>query len=308
MTSTYDHRVIQGAESGAFLRRIDQLLQGEDGFYDSVFGAMGVEAPAEAPSVTAAEPVPAATTPARRARRGRRAPPGGAGRHLAGQGPPHARPPGRPARPARIRAGGRPGARAGDGRPGRRADAAHPGVGAARGGAGRHLRRRAPAAAQDLHGHDRLRDRAHLRPPAAHLAAPGHRVGHLPAAHELGGPLQAARAAGRGGGARELPPQGLPGQEAVLDRGPRRGRADARRVDRARRGGRGARGGARHGTPRPAERARPHGRPPVRRDPRRVRGRADDRRRDGRARGRHRRREVPLRRQRHLLRRTRAGA
>ena len=45
MTSTYDHRVIQGAESGAFLRRIDQLLQGEDGFYDSVFGAMGVEAP-----------------------------------------------------------------------------------------------------------------------------------------------------------------------------------------------------------------------------------------------------------------------
>ena len=34
MTSTYDHRVIQGAESGAFLRRIDELLQGEDGFYD----------------------------------------------------------------------------------------------------------------------------------------------------------------------------------------------------------------------------------------------------------------------------------
>ena len=43
MTSTYDHRVIQGAESGAFLRRIDQLLQGEDGFYDAVFGALGVD-------------------------------------------------------------------------------------------------------------------------------------------------------------------------------------------------------------------------------------------------------------------------
>ena len=42
MTSTYDHRVIQGAESGAFLRRIDQLLQGEDGFYDTVFEAVGV--------------------------------------------------------------------------------------------------------------------------------------------------------------------------------------------------------------------------------------------------------------------------
>src|SRR3954451_8745632 len=36
MTSTYDHRVIQGAESGSFLRRIEDLLQGEDGFYESV--------------------------------------------------------------------------------------------------------------------------------------------------------------------------------------------------------------------------------------------------------------------------------
>jgi 2-oxoglutarate dehydrogenase E1 component len=66
MTSTYDHRVIQGAESGAFLRRIDQLLQGEDGFYDSVFEAMGVTPSADAAPapVTAAEPVPAATSPA----------------------------------------------------------------------------------------------------------------------------------------------------------------------------------------------------------------------------------------------------
>jgi multifunctional 2-oxoglutarate metabolism enzyme len=68
MTSTYDHRVIQGAESGAFLRSIDQLLQGENGFYDSISGALGVAAPVEAPvaapSVTAAEPVPAATAPA----------------------------------------------------------------------------------------------------------------------------------------------------------------------------------------------------------------------------------------------------
>jgi multifunctional 2-oxoglutarate metabolism enzyme len=36
LTSTYDHRVIQGAESGAFLRRVEQLLQGEDEFYESV--------------------------------------------------------------------------------------------------------------------------------------------------------------------------------------------------------------------------------------------------------------------------------
>ena len=68
MTSTYDHRVIQGAESGSFLRRIDQLLQGEDGFYEEVFGALGlegrVEAPAEGSTVTSADPVPAAAAPA----------------------------------------------------------------------------------------------------------------------------------------------------------------------------------------------------------------------------------------------------
>ena len=42
MTSTYDHRVIQGAQSGEFLARIHGLLLGEDGFYDDVFAAMGV--------------------------------------------------------------------------------------------------------------------------------------------------------------------------------------------------------------------------------------------------------------------------
>jgi 2-oxoglutarate dehydrogenase E1 component len=36
ISSTYDHRVIQGAESGAFLGRIDALLQGADGFYESL--------------------------------------------------------------------------------------------------------------------------------------------------------------------------------------------------------------------------------------------------------------------------------
>lgn len=36
ITSTYDHRVIQGAESGMFLRRLDELLQGADGFYERV--------------------------------------------------------------------------------------------------------------------------------------------------------------------------------------------------------------------------------------------------------------------------------
>ena len=42
VTSTYDHRIIQGAESGMFLRRVEQLLIGEDGFYDQAFDSMAV--------------------------------------------------------------------------------------------------------------------------------------------------------------------------------------------------------------------------------------------------------------------------
>ena len=41
MTSTYDHRIIQGAESGRFLARIEEYLQGEHGFYEDVFAAAG---------------------------------------------------------------------------------------------------------------------------------------------------------------------------------------------------------------------------------------------------------------------------
>jgi 2-oxoglutarate dehydrogenase E1 component len=41
-TATYDHRVIQGAESGLLLRRLEQLLGGADGFYDEIFRSMRV--------------------------------------------------------------------------------------------------------------------------------------------------------------------------------------------------------------------------------------------------------------------------
>ncbi|HKV72523.1 MAG TPA: multifunctional oxoglutarate decarboxylase/oxoglutarate dehydrogenase thiamine pyrophosphate-binding subunit/dihydrolipoyllysine-residue succinyltransferase subunit [Gemmatimonadales bacterium] len=41
ITSTYDHRVIQGAESGMFLRLLDSLLQGEEDFYGKVMAAAG---------------------------------------------------------------------------------------------------------------------------------------------------------------------------------------------------------------------------------------------------------------------------
>jgi multifunctional 2-oxoglutarate metabolism enzyme len=42
LTSTYDHRIIQGAESGDFLRRVHQLLLGEDAFYDNIFRSLRV--------------------------------------------------------------------------------------------------------------------------------------------------------------------------------------------------------------------------------------------------------------------------
>ncbi|MGE5744407.1 MAG: multifunctional oxoglutarate decarboxylase/oxoglutarate dehydrogenase thiamine pyrophosphate-binding subunit/dihydrolipoyllysine-residue succinyltransferase subunit, partial [Gemmatimonadota bacterium] len=42
ITSTYDHRVIQGAESGMFLRKLEALLQGEDRFYDLVAESLGL--------------------------------------------------------------------------------------------------------------------------------------------------------------------------------------------------------------------------------------------------------------------------
>jgi 2-oxoglutarate dehydrogenase E1 component len=42
VTSTYDHRIIQGAESGLFLQKVHRLLTGEDSFYQRIFKAMGV--------------------------------------------------------------------------------------------------------------------------------------------------------------------------------------------------------------------------------------------------------------------------
>ncbi|HWT25857.1 MAG TPA: multifunctional oxoglutarate decarboxylase/oxoglutarate dehydrogenase thiamine pyrophosphate-binding subunit/dihydrolipoyllysine-residue succinyltransferase subunit, partial [Solirubrobacteraceae bacterium] len=75
MTSTYDHRIIQGAESGQFLQVVEAYLQGEHGFYEQVFSdleaplaeapapaARAPRAPAEQP--TAAVPVPIAAPPA----------------------------------------------------------------------------------------------------------------------------------------------------------------------------------------------------------------------------------------------------
>ena len=42
LTSTYDHRIIQGAQSGEFLKRMHELLLGGDGFYDGIFRALRI--------------------------------------------------------------------------------------------------------------------------------------------------------------------------------------------------------------------------------------------------------------------------
>jgi 2-oxoglutarate decarboxylase len=62
MTSTYDHRIIQGAESGRFLQRIEALLQGDESFYERIFADLDVELPELPPP-----PAPAAAAAATRA-------------------------------------------------------------------------------------------------------------------------------------------------------------------------------------------------------------------------------------------------
>ena len=175
MTSTYDHRVIQGAESGEFLARIEALLQGEDGFYDDVRRAWGWARPS--PSPRRSPPPRRPFEPRRRSRPARsttscwRA----SRRHVGRQGPPQPRPPGRRPRPAGRQAARRP-------RAGARDVGLTPEV-MARIPASL-LRVKVPARASPppspparrLLRHDRLRARAHLRPPEAPLAARGDRV------------------------------------------------------------------------------------------------------------------------------------
>ncbi|MSO40960.1 MAG: multifunctional oxoglutarate decarboxylase/oxoglutarate dehydrogenase thiamine pyrophosphate-binding subunit/dihydrolipoyllysine-residue succinyltransferase subunit [Solirubrobacterales bacterium] len=66
MTSTYDHRVIQGAESGSFLRRIEQLLAGQDDFYETVAANLGADPGIVTnahPASASAAPVPSSSSP-----------------------------------------------------------------------------------------------------------------------------------------------------------------------------------------------------------------------------------------------------
>jgi multifunctional 2-oxoglutarate metabolism enzyme len=68
VTCTYDHRIIQGAESGMFLGTMQSLLDGEDNFYEEIFEALRVPynpvkwAPDKLPAALAAVPDPSIET------------------------------------------------------------------------------------------------------------------------------------------------------------------------------------------------------------------------------------------------------
>jgi hypothetical protein len=91
LTSTYDHRIIQGAQSGEFLKVIHQLLLGDDDFYDEVFESLRI--PYE--PVRWVQDIPASHEERRQQDRAR----AGADRLL-----PHPRPPDGRHRPARVQA------------------------------------------------------------------------------------------------------------------------------------------------------------------------------------------------------------
>ena len=99
MTSTYDHRVIQGAESGRFLQTVEAYLQGDNGFYEGIFDSLGL-ALGPAPSAPAPAPPPNGEVSCRAGHR-RSASAGCAGGDVAAEGAPHPRPSRRAARPAR---------------------------------------------------------------------------------------------------------------------------------------------------------------------------------------------------------------
>jgi 2-oxoglutarate dehydrogenase E1 component len=63
LTSTYDHRIIQGAQSGEFLRRVEELLNGADGFYDALFESLGLPKPAAASKMETRAPGTPAPAP-----------------------------------------------------------------------------------------------------------------------------------------------------------------------------------------------------------------------------------------------------
>ena len=258
LTSTYDHRIIQGAQSGEFLKVIHELVLGEHGFYDEIF-------------TVAAHPVRAGALDARRRRTRPRAQIDKAARvielihayrvrgHLMADTDPLEFKIRQPPRPRRARA---------------RPDA----VGPRPHVPGRRIRRPAEdEAARDPRRPARLllppgRRRVHAHPGPGGAAldpGPGRAQVHQAV---LRGAEARPQPAQRGRGVRDLPADQVRGPEAVLAGGRRVADPAARRGAAGLRRGRPRRGRHRHGPPRPAQRARQHRRQAVREDLLRVRG------------------------------------
>ena len=257
LTSTYDHRVIQGAESGEFLRRIHQLLIGEDGFYDDVFTSLRL--PYE--PVRWVKDLDVGRHGAGRQDRQ------GAGDH---RRLPHPRPPDGRHRSAELPAAPAP-------RPGRALPRADP-VGPGPGVPGRRVQRpavheaarRPRRAARLLLPHRRRRVHAHHGSGAAQVDPAAGR-GQAREAADRRAEVH-PRPAEQRRGVRDLPADQVHRPEAVLPRGRRdRHRPAGRRAEQGRRVRHG-RGRHRHGAPRPAERAGQHRRQALLADLPRVRG------------------------------------
>ncbi len=296
-TSTYDHRVIQGAESGAFLRQIDLFLAGEDGFYDEVAASLGValpplEPPAPAPATVVAPPpspgpadyraLQAMSTAMALVKAHR------IYGHLAADLDPLGYPPvGDPAlEPASVELTPDMMALV----PAELLRAYIP---------GRRSRTLYPRMRETYCGTIAYEVEHITSHEQAALAAPRDREWVHPGRHAAGRTRQAARAAHQRRRIRALPPAGVHRPEDVLDRGCRRARADARRDNRALRGVRRQPDRHRNGPPGPPQRDHPRRGPAGGIDPGRVRGH-DRARRPRRLDPDRGRREVPPRRRGHL--------
>ncbi|MGC8472815.1 MAG: multifunctional oxoglutarate decarboxylase/oxoglutarate dehydrogenase thiamine pyrophosphate-binding subunit/dihydrolipoyllysine-residue succinyltransferase subunit [Candidatus Dormibacteria bacterium] len=64
VTSTYDHRIVQGVESGMLLRRLEGLLAGDDAFYADIFADLKLEMPPLPTTAAPAVVAPVRTRPA----------------------------------------------------------------------------------------------------------------------------------------------------------------------------------------------------------------------------------------------------
>ena len=241
ITCTYDHRIIQGAESGTFLGKLQALLDGDDGFYDEIFADLQHAAPAGA---LGARPRSRCCPAWRRARcRDRQ----GGRRHPAHQRLPRARPPDRRPRPARRRAQLPPRARSAPptaSPSGTSTASFSPAPSAKRCGEGgaqarRHAARDSRNAAPDLLRQDRLRVHEHPGPGAEALAAAAHgAAGQQLAARPRDARLRILRRPDRGRGVRALPARALRRPEALRARRRRSGHRHPGRIARARRGAR----------------------------------------------------------------------